>query len=202
MAYTKTTWINDIPGVQEGTPIDADNMNKIENGIESLDNEKAPLDSPEFTGTPKAPTASAGTNTTQIATTAFVTAGLNLKANLASPAFTGNPTSPTPATADNDTSIATTAYVRAQTIRGAGVSVTNASWIASGNAEYPFKKNAAITGVVAADYPTMIAFTAATIAIANAAGIGYVECYAGGVTLFAKSMPSGTVTFDYVITKA
>ena len=30
------------------------------------------LDSPEFTGTPKAPTASAGTNTTQIATTAFV----------------------------------------------------------------------------------------------------------------------------------
>ena len=32
----------------------------------------APLDSPELTGTPKAPTATAGTNTTQIATTAFV----------------------------------------------------------------------------------------------------------------------------------
>ena len=34
----------------------------------------APLASPAFTGTPTAPTAAAGTNTTQIATTAFVTA--------------------------------------------------------------------------------------------------------------------------------
>lgn len=38
--------------------------------------EKAPLASPIFTGTPKAPTAAAGTNTTQIATTAFVTAAI------------------------------------------------------------------------------------------------------------------------------
>ena len=35
-------------------------------------NKKAPLASPSLTGTPKAPTAAAGTNTTQIATTAFV----------------------------------------------------------------------------------------------------------------------------------
>lgn len=34
----------------------------------------APLNSPAFTGTPTAPTAAAGTNTTQLATTAFVTA--------------------------------------------------------------------------------------------------------------------------------
>lgn len=38
---------------------------------------KAGLASPEFTGTPKAPTASAGTNNTQIATTAFVTRAIN-----------------------------------------------------------------------------------------------------------------------------
>lgn len=37
---------------------------------------KAALASPTFTGTPKAPTATAGTNTTQIATTAFVTAAV------------------------------------------------------------------------------------------------------------------------------
>lgn len=36
----------------------------------------APTSSPTFTGTPSAPTASAGTNTTQIATTAFVTAAV------------------------------------------------------------------------------------------------------------------------------
>jgi hypothetical protein len=35
---------------------------------------KAPLDSPTFTGTPAAPTATAGTSTTQLATTAFVQA--------------------------------------------------------------------------------------------------------------------------------
>lgn len=37
---------------------------------------KAALASPTFTGTPKAPTAAAGNNTTQIATTAFVTAAV------------------------------------------------------------------------------------------------------------------------------
>lgn len=38
---------------------------------------KADLASPTFTGTPLAPTASSGTNTTQLATTAFVTAALS-----------------------------------------------------------------------------------------------------------------------------
>ncbi|MBQ3990397.1 MAG: hypothetical protein II630_06105, partial [Bacteroidales bacterium] len=40
--------------------------------VHPKDTSKANLASPTFTGTPKAPTASAGTNTTQIATTAFV----------------------------------------------------------------------------------------------------------------------------------
>lgn len=50
---------------------------------------KAPLASPTFTGTPSAPTATAGTNTTQVATTAFVAAALAAKANVANPSFTG-----------------------------------------------------------------------------------------------------------------
>lgn len=37
----------------------------------------APKDSPELTGTPTSPTATAGTNTTQIATTAFVSTALS-----------------------------------------------------------------------------------------------------------------------------
>lgn len=40
-------------------------------------NGKASLASPTFTGTPKAPTAGAGTNNTQIATTAFVKTAIN-----------------------------------------------------------------------------------------------------------------------------
>lgn len=48
-------------------------------GLQSALNAKAPLASPTFTGTPKAPTAASGTNTTQIATTAFVQAAVESK---------------------------------------------------------------------------------------------------------------------------
>lgn len=50
---------------------------------------KAPIASPTFTGTPAAPTATAGTNTTQIATTAFVATATSGLAPKASPTFTG-----------------------------------------------------------------------------------------------------------------
>ena len=58
----------------------------------------APTASPTFTGTPAAPTAAQGTNTTQIATTAFVNAEIAADtaalAPLASPTFTGTVTIP------------------------------------------------------------------------------------------------------------
>ncbi len=47
------------------------------------DNVYAPLASPTFTGTPTAPTADAGTNTTQIATTAFVNTAVSSLVNSA-----------------------------------------------------------------------------------------------------------------------
>lgn len=52
------------------------NANQKVNATIALD-ELAPLASPAFTGTPTAPTATAGDNTTQIATTAFVTDAIN-----------------------------------------------------------------------------------------------------------------------------
>ncbi len=80
----------------------------------------APKESPTLTGTPKAPTAAAGTNSTQIASTAFVQAvvtvlnnSMALKAPLASPALTGTPTAPTAAQTVNNTQVATTAFVKA-----------------------------------------------------------------------------------------
>jgi hypothetical protein len=95
--------------------------------------------SPVFTGTPTAPTATAGTNNTQLATTAFVAAAISsgvagvasfngrtgvvsLIANdlsavggalLASPAFTGVPIAPTATAGTNSTQLATTAFVGA-----------------------------------------------------------------------------------------
>jgi hypothetical protein len=59
-----------------------------------------------------ATTASAGTNTTQVATTAFVDASFAKKA---SPTFTGTAAAPTAATATDTTQIATTAFVQANT---------------------------------------------------------------------------------------
>lgn len=83
---------------------------------------KAPLASPTFTGTPAAPTAAVDTNTTQVATTAYVIGQAYLKAAtasstyapLASPALTGTPTAPTAAVDTNTTQVATTAYVIGQ----------------------------------------------------------------------------------------
>lgn len=49
----------------------------VTSNIQTQLNAKAPLASPTLTGTPKAPTAAAGTDTTQIATTAFVQAAVN-----------------------------------------------------------------------------------------------------------------------------
>lgn len=106
-------------------------------------NELAPLASPALTGTPTAPTAVVGTNTTQLATTAFVNAeianDITGKADLASPAFTGTPTAPTAAVGTNTTQLATTAFVNAEiandapTKTGGGASGTWAISI-SGNA--------------------------------------------------------------------
>ena len=69
----------------------------------------AVLASPALTGTPTAPTAAASTNTTQLATTAFVD---NSFAPLASPTLTGTPSAPTATASTNTTQIASTAFVQ------------------------------------------------------------------------------------------
>ena len=120
------------------------NTSDVDKPISSLTqtalNLKAPIDSPALTGTPTAPAPAESSDSTRIATTAWVrTLATNLGANdlrasnnlsdvdsasaartnlgaapLASPVFTGDPRSVTPATGDNDTSIATTAFVKNQ----------------------------------------------------------------------------------------
>lgn len=74
-----------LGGVKSGTDITVDSNGNVSvnddshnHVISNIDNlqttldAKAPLASPAFTGVPTAPTAAAGTNTTQVATTAFV----------------------------------------------------------------------------------------------------------------------------------
>jgi len=76
----KTFWNNiknKLAGKQDKLKFDstptASSTNPVTSGgVKSALDAKSNLASPTFTGTPKAPTAAAGTNTTQIATTAFV----------------------------------------------------------------------------------------------------------------------------------
>jgi len=62
-------------GIMQGAA-NTDLSNLTATGQQKFD-VKADIASPEFTGTPKAPTATAGTNTTQVATTEFVTAAVS-----------------------------------------------------------------------------------------------------------------------------
>jgi len=106
------------------------------------------LASPALSGTPTGPTAAPGTSTTQLATTAFVSAAIgggvtsfNTRtgavtltigdvtgaggAPLASPGLTGTPTAPTAATATSTTQLATTAFVHAVVTAAGGVTTFN-----------------------------------------------------------------------------
>jgi hypothetical protein len=117
----------------------------------------APIASPVFTGVPAGPTAPAATSTTQLATTAFVTAAIaaavvsfngrtgavTLIANdvsaaggalLAGPTFTGVPAAPTAVAGTNTTQLATTAFVTAAIAAfGGGVYLPLAGGTLTGN---------------------------------------------------------------------
>jgi hypothetical protein len=62
----------------------------LEASISSLTTDKAPKASPIFTGSPTAPTAAPGTNTTQVSTTAFVQTAVGSKLGTAGGTMSGN----------------------------------------------------------------------------------------------------------------
>ncbi|MEY3660195.1 MAG: hypothetical protein RLZZ169_1020 [Pseudomonadota bacterium] len=131
----------------------SEDVERLREALDSIDTDvaalivdvltKAATASPEFTGTPTAPTAATDTDTTQIATTAFVKAQTSAdnpaapgtaaagvssryaradhvhprdttKAPLESPEFTGTPTAPTAPVDTNTTQLATTGFVVGQ----------------------------------------------------------------------------------------
>lgn len=76
--YASEQFVNEqISTIKDGETLDSFK------DVETVLTTKAPIESPSLTGTPTAPTASADTNTTQIATTAFVKTATNaLKSDL------------------------------------------------------------------------------------------------------------------------
>ena len=77
--YTKDALLTGNPDkIIKGAEIDAEY-----NAIATAVNSKADTTSPTFTGTPTSPTATAGNNTTQIATTAFVATAIGTPGTMA-----------------------------------------------------------------------------------------------------------------------
>jgi hypothetical protein len=67
--------LNILDGVTS-TAAELNYVDGVTSNVQTQLDTKAPLASPSLTGTPTAPTASSGTNTTQVATTAFVEAAV------------------------------------------------------------------------------------------------------------------------------
>ena len=68
--------LNILDGVT-ATTAELNYVDGVTSNVQTQLDAKAAIAGPTFTGTPAAPTASAGTNTTQIATTAFVTTAVS-----------------------------------------------------------------------------------------------------------------------------
>jgi hypothetical protein len=78
--YSKLTNFASKDSLASGNPLKVIKGTEIDDEFEAIETSvgtKADLASPTFTGTPAAPTASSGTNSTQIATTAFVTSAVS-----------------------------------------------------------------------------------------------------------------------------
>ncbi len=164
---------------------------------------KANSASPALSGTPTAPTAGAGTNTTQIATTAFVntaiTNAIASKANLASPTFTGDPKAPTPADNDNDTSIATTAYVMRESAKKQAVKITRTATLSiAGWNSSSMQQTVSVSGVTASNL-VEVSPAPSSWEIASAAGVYCLSQASGTLTFKCKSIPAAAITVNVVI---
>jgi hypothetical protein len=109
----------------------------------------ATLSSPTMTGTPIAPTASPGTNTTQIATTAFVTAATGTLGTMSTQ--NANAVAITGGTVGGITSLGVSGTATATTFSGAGTSLTGTAAALSigGNAATATSATSATTATTA-----------------------------------------------------
>ena len=110
---------------------------------------KADVASPTFTGTPLAPTASPGTNTTQLATTAFVTAATGTLGTMSTQ--NANAVAITGGTVSGLSSLGVSGTATATTFSGAGTSLTGtaASLNIGGNAATATSATSATTATTA-----------------------------------------------------
>lgn len=171
----------------------------------------AGINSPTFTGIPAAPTASSGTNTTQIATTAFVATGLATKLPLAGGTLTGGLTGTT-ATFGSDVRVNNTSGVGSVTLLRMGNvnnSGTNSAHLFLANGYYVTPTSvdgtgaaakilsdgsATFSGAVTADSYKTPAQAVSALAIDLTTGNYFTKTISGNSTFtFTNPPASGTV---------
>lgn len=138
---------------------------------------KAPLASPTLTGTPAAPTASPGTNTTQIATTAFVTAAVSTFV-----AGTYSPTRSAEVNMDGNVSMTTAQYMRV----GSVVTVSG-----------QFTANPTTAGL-ATSFEATLPVASNIGAVADASGVAFSGAIAGMGAAISGSVANDTAIFTWV----
>ena len=150
----------------------------------------APINSPNFTGVPTAPTPATNDNSQKLATTGFVKA--QAYAPLNSPALTGVPTAPTASPGTNTTQLATTAFVEAAAGVTAPTSTTSGYFKIGGVILQwtPFSIGASPSSTVSVTWP--IAFPTAIIgdpwvSYSGSPGGGYM------ISASAKSTTGATI---------
>ena len=147
---------------------------------------------PTFTGVPVAPTAAVNTNTTQLATTAFVigqgyTTGTGY-APLASPALTGAPTTVGFEIGFRDVpqNSQTTSYQLVLTDRGKHISITTGGITVPANGTVAFGIGSAVTIVNDSGSTQTIAITTDTMTLAGTATTGTRTIAANGIATLLK----------------
>ena len=168
---------------------------EIDGNFKSLNDElitKAPLVSPGLSGVPTAPTAAAGTNTTQLATTAFVQTGLSgrqpLDAELT--AISG-----LSANGLITRTGASTAESRSIAVSGTGLSVTNADGV-TGNPTVTSNATAVNTGSTIVARDALGNFSAGTITAALAGNAATATKLTTARTISLTGEVTGSVSFD------
>jgi hypothetical protein len=175
--YTKATNFATKDALVTGNPLKTLSGTELDdefNSIATAITTKANTSNTELTGTPTAPTAATATNSTQLATTAYV------QAQKASTALTGTPTAPTATVGTNTTQLATTAFVTAATPTAATINAL----------AYPV--GSVYTSVVSTNPATLlgvgtwVAFGAGRVLLGD--GGGYSAGATGGATTDSHSL--------------
>ena len=218
--YTKTTNFlakDSLPENDSGKIIKGSEFDTEFNALQTAVNTKADLASAALTGTPTAPTATAGTNTTQLATTAFVTAA-DTAILAANNTFTGTQTfkdNKFEITDDSDAtkklnlqlSGITTATTRTLTVPDKNGTIATTADLIQG-APLNTDSNTIVSGSYAVTSSTTITITATnTFAVGQTVYITFTNTSgsaltAGDFTIVTASGSSFTITYGSSVTSA